>query len=74
MPALTRSTSDGSADNENHNWNPGSWFHICGKSIGVGELWNESGRAVGWEWNARLTRSTADGSADFWEGTVLISD
>ena len=35
-----------------------------GRGVGVGELWNGSGRAAGWEWNARLTRSTSDGSAD----------
>ena len=39
----------------------GEWWEGVGRS---GELWNDSGRAVGWEWNARLTRSTADGSAD----------
>ena len=27
-----------------------------GRGVGVGELWNGSGRAVGWEWNARSTR------------------
>ena len=35
-----------------------------GRGVGVGELWSGSGRAVAWEWDARLTRSTDDGSAD----------